>query len=237
MKKFKVSSLRKNYTKNEIVCLIVILVVLTIVIFSLMENNLIKKIDQQNFISNFFYISTLQNIVFVISVILISSIILFYEKQKKYCDYLTKLFLIEKMYIDINKCVLKLDTFSIAYFDLDNFSKINSQYGHLAANEILVNFANNAIDISPDISWYRVGGDEFLAIIGEGKYDLETNTQKIYSLSHQKILIDSCVNQEIELFVSIGTANYPTDEVDVNNLISKADKKMYKNKDEKKAYK
>lgn len=56
-------------------------------------------------------------------------------------------------------------TFSIIYFDIDNFKQINDQYGHLSGDKVLSSLASHieTIKRKSDI-FARYGGDEFIIL-------------------------------------------------------------------------
>lgn len=59
------------------------------------------------------------------------------------------------------------DALVIAYIDLDGFKAVNDELGHAAGDALLCRFADAAADaIRGDDLFARVGGDEFMALLG-----------------------------------------------------------------------
>ncbi len=121
--------------------------------------------------------------------------------------------------------------FTLLNLDLDGFKAINDTYGHAAGDKVLIEVAKRirlALRGSDIIA--RVGGDEFLAILT--RVQDEEDIQRI--LSHLKqTLTDIPVNLDdmsIPIRVSIGYAVYNQYGMDIDALMSAADRSMYRAK-------
>lgn len=65
---------------------------------------------------------------------------------------------------------IKLDTFDLIYFDLDGLKLVNDNEGHSAGDLLIIRFAQSLKSSLPDEgSAYRIGGDEFVAVVPVGK--------------------------------------------------------------------
>ena len=62
---------------------------------------------------------------------------------------------------------------NLFYIDLDNFKKINDEYGHQAGDTVLVMVAKLLKQTFGAEFIARVGGDEFLAVVLGSKTDAE----------------------------------------------------------------
>lgn len=154
-------------------------------------------------------------------------------------DDVTGLYNQRKLYKDLTLLVEKFqnekDPFCILFLDIDYFKKVNDTYGHLVGTKLLESVAKDIKSLlrDSDIS-YRYGGDEFVVIlvnsdatagkivgerilkmIKEREYDFEVNNQK----------------KMINLSVSIGVAEFPTDAANSNEILSIADRMMYEAKE------
>ncbi|MGL1956499.1 MAG: EAL domain-containing protein [Colwellia sp.] len=149
-----------------------------------------------------------------------------------YHDALTNLpnrrLLFEKIkYLSTNKSP-NFTTFALLVCDLDRFKLINDAIGHEVGDEILKCVADRlAGKLRDNDIIARSGGDEFIVVI-EGEKALR-NIDKICS----QIL--SLVEQpfqtkygEFKTSMSIGVSQFPTDSVDVRELISFANVAMLK---------
>ena len=108
--------------------------------------------------------------------------------------------------------------------DLDNFKKINDNYGHMEGDKALQITANelnrlcNEFEATP----FRMGGDEF-AIIME-----TSNTDEIRYLIERitYILKEASENERFKLKMSIGFAKFEPD-MEISDLFSASDKQLY----------
>lgn len=118
----------------------------------------------------------------------------------------------------------KEEVFSILMFDIDNFKTINDSLGHVAGDICLKTLAIIASSNIREVDYLgRYGGDEFIIVLpnlteNEAKFVAERFRKKVNETSNPT------------LTVSIGIATYPHDGQTVKELISVADKGLYKAK-------
>ncbi len=77
---------------------------------------------------------------------------------------------------ELKKRMLKKEEFIVMYFDLDNFKAYNDTYGFVAGDEIIKQTAKIIIEnINKDETIHNfighIGGDDFVAILGEVDYE------------------------------------------------------------------
>jgi len=116
------------------------------------------------------------------------------------------------------------DRLWIAMLDVDDFKKINDQYGHATGDRVLVKLAENMRKICKDCIISRWGGEEFL-ISGKGEFRplLEDLVKKTAISSVQSPYGD------VHFTISVGVSPIcPSDSLD--SWIMKADKLLYKAK-------
>lgn len=123
--------------------------------------------------------------------------------------------------------------FAVIMFDLENFKSINDTYGHEKGDEVLKLFAENVKDkLRKSDLFARYGGDEFLAVLME--------TKKEGALAVAKRIASSLENLKtpdgIKVKANMGIAVYPDDGKTPQELINKADERMYKAKKEGKPF-
>lgn len=121
----------------------------------------------------------------------------------------------------ISACGRKNRCFSLLYIDIDNFKKINDNFGHDEGDEVLKKVVRNLkrnLRASDFIS--RNGGDEFLVILPEIDDDFSP------AMIADRILHNRDENDHIPS-LSIGIANYPDDASSMQELMEKADHAMY----------
>jgi diguanylate cyclase (GGDEF)-like protein len=110
----------------------------------------------------------------------------------------------------------------VIFFDIDDFKAINDKYGHLIADDILIELSNLIkCDIRKSDLFGRWGGDEFVIITGHSSQHATIElAQKVTNKTiEHKWLYD------ISLTVSMGLSFYE-DGDDINTLLHRADLKM-----------
>lgn len=120
--------------------------------------------------------------------------------------------------------------FALLVCDLDDFKKINDEYGHMAGDKALKHAAQSIVKVlrSTD-SAGRFGGDEFLIIQRyiRDRSDVEALVTRIFEQIKEPFEVEGRV---ICFSLSIGVGIFPDDSKDMEILICKADKAMYEAK-------
>lgn len=118
-------------------------------------------------------------------------------------------------------------SYGIVCFDLNDLKKFNDTMGHDAGDTLIRKFANilqNAC--SPEVSAYRVGGDEFVAIIRNTKMvDADSFTKRI----DDSILAANEEDKVITVSSAYGVARQGEME-SVHKVYMLADERMYEHK-------
>jgi diguanylate cyclase (GGDEF)-like protein/PAS domain S-box-containing protein len=122
-------------------------------------------------------------------------------------------------------------------FDLDNFKSINDNWGHRIGDEMLKQVAVRVQQcLPPDALLARLGGDEFIVLISDAGHD-----QAAASLAAQNLCIKIVVTltkgftidqREHFTSASLGIALYGGTDMQVDELLSRADSAMYSAKTE-----
>jgi diguanylate cyclase (GGDEF)-like protein len=126
--------------------------------------------------------------------------------------------------IEIDKAKRYGSKFSIIFFDLDHFKKVNDNYGHLIGDEVLeeitkiVSKANRSADI-----FARYGGEEFIILTPE--------TDISGALIQAERLRNEIEKYEFEkighLTSSFGVTEFNVEKDSVETLLDRADKALY----------
>lgn len=152
-------------------------------------------------------------------------------RQLAHFDFLTglpnRLLLTARMESAIAMADRSGKRFGIMFIDLDRFKNINDSMGHAFGDEILKIIANRlSTSIRQTDTVARLGGDEFIVLIVDANNDSD-----ISHVANNLIDIISrpcdVSGNEITMFPSVGIAIYPTDGIDVDTLMRKADTAMY----------
>jgi len=120
--------------------------------------------------------------------------------------------------------------FTVCLCDVDNFKNVNDNYGHMMGDVILQTFASNiekSIDLKGVVG--RYGGDEFMIILdGINEYNDVWDVCHKMNVSIGSIKFDN--EEELNVTVTTGVARYPIDGMKYEELISKADRALYRGK-------
>ncbi|MBP2644605.1 MAG: diguanylate cyclase and metal dependent phosphohydrolase [Firmicutes bacterium] len=132
---------------------------------------------------------------------------------------------VAQQWLDVRK------NFTILFIDLDNFKNMNDTYGHMAGNQMLIQFARNleeVVDKNTVIG--RLGGDEFVLLLTGDNKEQPSVEEIVKELSSKKYITDSKLIP-IPLEFSYGIAE-PGEKstANVEELFRSADKAMYCNK-------
>ncbi|HKL41577.1 MAG TPA: PAS domain S-box protein [Clostridia bacterium] len=159
------------------------------------------------------------------------------EKEERisklvYTDNLTKAYNRRKFYHVIDQEISRFERyntpFSIVIFDLDDFKKINDEYGHLAGDCVLKSVSNIINKNIRNNDWlFRWGGDEFIVLFSNAELSIGEELSK----KLQDYISNYTFIKDINVTISCGVATY-IDSVD--ELLYLADQRMYKNKQRKK---
>ena len=120
--------------------------------------------------------------------------------------------------------------FAIVNFDVNNLKLINDTYGHDAGDDYLIRACHLICNIFKHSPVYRIGGDEFVAVLTGGDYDIR---EKLMREIRKRM---SPYTDKLPLpndFVSIacGIAVYDrSKDTSIQDIFKRADEDMYKNK-------
>jgi diguanylate cyclase (GGDEF)-like protein len=122
--------------------------------------------------------------------------------------------------------------FSVAaiFLDLEKFKGINDQFGHRVGDKVLQIVAERIQhSLRKDDIAVRLGGDEFIVLINNF-LNHDAVKQIANKIREQLALPIQIDGNMLSVSTSIGIAFYPDDTDDLMELISLADKMMYKDK-------
>lgn len=135
----------------------------------------------------------------------------------RYCmEYIAKI---------IYDCKRSNKKFSIIFFDLDNFKKINDVNGHVLGDHVLRVVGQNILNnLSEHDFVARYGGEEFISILPNKKLSEAYEIADLIRTKISEINLVDC----IKVTISGGVVEYNNEEID--ELISNVDKLLYKAK-------
>ncbi|MFP4478927.1 MAG: GGDEF domain-containing protein [Candidatus Izemoplasmatales bacterium] len=140
--------------------------------------------------------------------------------RKTHIDSLTTLY--NKYTFDYHYGKVYLDPgFHVMYIDIDDFKKINDQYGHIIGNQLLIEFGHLLKILETEkMRFYRLGGDEFVGLLVASTEEVKELIDIIFNQIKKIKLPESDDHLKISMGVMKATES--------NDLAKKADKLMYK---------
>lgn len=128
------------------------------------------------------------------------------------------------------RCTDYKEQVAVLYLDLDGFKPINDRYGHAAGDEILVQVAQRLEETVRKTDFVsRLGGDEFAVALVDvgGPVQVMAFVERLMKAFAAPF---SAAGLPQEVGLSIGIAIAPSDGLDANALVIKADNALYQAK-------
>ena len=123
---------------------------------------------------------------------------------------------------------------AVVVCDLDGFKRVNDRFGHLAGNRVLEGLAQGFRASCREHDFVaRMGGDEFVLLLG-GLPKEETGA-RLESFRGMVQAVGKAVTGSDVLDASFGVAFFPEDGSGAEDLLTKADVRMYQVKAERKS--
>lgn len=127
----------------------------------------------------------------------------------------------------------KGENFAFAVIDLDNFKNINDTYGHQAGDEALVQSSEELRRyVGADGVVGRFGGDEFMLIYLKSA-DYDGVHDFFFDLYHSGRVFRKSYRvgeESVFLTATTGSASFPNDASDLDELLLRTDKSLYRGK-------
>jgi hemerythrin len=120
---------------------------------------------------------------------------------------------------------------SLLMIDIDHFKRVNDTFGHQAGDQALVEFGKIIKTCLRETDVFsRIGGEEFAIILPETNLEqtAELSERLLEKVRTAEIELDTGI--KISLTTSIGVATIPPLSVDVDMVMSEADKALYRAK-------
>jgi len=123
---------------------------------------------------------------------------------------------------------------ALLFADLDDFKRINDEHGHRAGDAVLQGVAERALKAVRDIdSVGRWGGDEMIVLLeNAGRDKIPELVERVRRAVETPI---DYAGLKLQVGVSIGVAIVPDDGDGIQDLIRRADRRMYEEKQKRKS--
>jgi two-component system cell cycle response regulator len=118
---------------------------------------------------------------------------------------------------------------ALAMLDIDNFKKINDNFGHPIGDEILKGLVEELMTHARETDVVaRYGGEEFAIILPDttASASLEA-ANRLRALVENRVFAPAQLGRTLHVTVSIGIAVYPLDGMTPAELIARADAALY----------
>jgi len=126
------------------------------------------------------------------------------------------------------------NTLALIMIDIDGFKEYNDTLGHLAGDQVLRELADllksniREVDLAA-----RYGGDEFALVFPYTNMEKAQNTaERITRIIHEHLFDHDLSLPNQRLSVSMGMALFPEHSSDISELIKKADRSLYRAKEQ-----
>jgi len=115
--------------------------------------------------------------------------------------------------------------------DIDFFKKINDKYGHAVGDDVLVSFAETVSPLLREGDVFaRIGGEEFALICFDSELDNSVTLAERIRQAAAEIKLQ-LVCETIQFTISVGIASYQTENESLDDILQKADAKLYQAKE------
>ena len=135
-----------------------------------------------------------------------------------------------KKIADMNANITDGTEFAIVMIDVNFLKMVNDKHGHAAGDTYLTGCCSVICNIYKHSPVFRVGGDEFVAILtGE---DYQNRTERLAQMreSFEQSYKREDIDPWLRYSAAFGMAEYSASDGNVESVYERADKEMYKNK-------
>ena len=153
-------------------------------------------------------------------------------------DYLTGLPNARSLFIELQRELARASRdnseVAVVVCDVEGFRQVNDRFGHTKGNEVLRAIASGLRSVCRGGDYVaRLGGDEFVLILPGMRLDGLNSHLGRFPKVVERATRETC--GDVSLGLTIGFAAFPADGRDPDSLLSEADRRMYKNKQQRKA--
>jgi diguanylate cyclase (GGDEF)-like protein/putative nucleotidyltransferase with HDIG domain len=145
-------------------------------------------------------------------------------------DYLTGLPNARSLFLhlehEIARCKRSNLPLGVFVSDLNGFKQVNDSFGHLEGNRLLGHFAATLNEACREYDYAaRMGGDEFVVVVPGLKPERAIEMVQRLRIAIAKASKTVCGDERVS--ISVGSAFYPSDSINAEELLAEADRRMY----------
>jgi two-component system cell cycle response regulator len=119
------------------------------------------------------------------------------------------------------------ESLTLALLDLDDFKRINVDYGHLAGDRAIRHVAGSMREIlRPKERLVRIGGQEFVVLLRCPIGNAWERLDRLRHLMAERPFVPERGGDPLQITFSGGLAAYPSDGSDVSSLLRSADRRL-----------
>lgn len=119
--------------------------------------------------------------------------------------------------------------FAVIFIDLDKFKPVNDYWGHQVGDELLQAISQRLTEsIRASDTLARIGGDEFVILLPH--LPSEHINDVVRKIEHTFQIPFVLKEKTLSIHASLGVANFPNDGDTASELLNRADREMYRNK-------
>ena len=146
-------------------------------------------------------------------------------------DSMTKVFNKRAFALDAQRLNESDHPFCIVMIDMNNLKTINDTYGH-EKGDVSIKTLTQAVCLAfPHSAIYRVGGDEFIAILEDDDFEARKELIRLLNEVFRKNLENDALPPWERVTAAVGSADFVPGSGDhVGSLLQKADEAMYERK-------
>lgn len=120
--------------------------------------------------------------------------------------------------------------FAMVMVDMNNLKQINDEYGHRAGDQYLQECCNMICEEFKHSPVYRIGGDEFVAVLHGPDYENRHEKVKKLKADFKNSGERSDLSPWLRYSAAVGMAEYSSNDNSAEFVFRRADKDMYENK-------
>lgn len=136
----------------------------------------------------------------------------------------------EELQLQLTKSARAGETFGVAFIDVNGLKSANTVYGHAGGDELIRRTAATLMQVASRADQVaRVGGDEFAVLVPGAGVDQMKQFETDFAVALNEGDAEQA-QSGFKLSASIGTAVYPADGRNLDDLMTVADARMYDSK-------